>query len=171
MKFRISVFATFCLSLLCIASAEDYEGLAGKGYRWVTVNGPYACTTEQKVRRITNNRTDATELQMVEDIEAYYLIPGTIVRVVQSDPATGMSEIQLGGITRVLWTYTKFLGARPMQDTYGVIETPKNCDKSQSHGATGEPAKSRMQPPARGFTRANLDSIIDGTLPSQRTNR
>jgi hypothetical protein len=73
MKFRISVFATFCLSLLCIASAEDYEGPAGKGYRWVTVNGPYACTTEQEVRRITNNRTDATELQMVEDIEAYYL--------------------------------------------------------------------------------------------------
>jgi hypothetical protein len=45
-----------------------------------------------------------------------------------------------------------------------------HCDKSQSHGATGEPAKSRMQPPARGFTRANLDGIIDGTLPSQRTN-
>ena len=63
---------------------------------------------------------------MVEDIEAYYLIPGTIVRVAQSDPATGMSEIQLGGITRLLWTYTNFLTTRPMQDTYGVIETPEN---------------------------------------------
>jgi hypothetical protein len=126
MKFRISVFTTLCSGLICIASADDYEGLAGKGYRWVTVNGPYACTTEQEVKRITNNRTDATELQMVEDIQAYYLIPGTIVRVVQSDPATGMSEIQLRGITRLLWTYTKFLRTRPLQDTYGVVETPEN---------------------------------------------
>jgi hypothetical protein len=63
---------------------------------------------------------------MVEDIQLYYLIPGTIVRVVQSDLATGMSEIRLGGITRLLWTYTKFLSTRPMQDTYGVIEKPEN---------------------------------------------
>jgi hypothetical protein len=75
MKVRISVFATLCFGLTCIASADDYEGLAGKGYRWVTVNGPYACTTEQEVQRITNNRTDAKELQMVEDIQVYYLIP------------------------------------------------------------------------------------------------
>ena len=25
-----------------------------------------------------------------------------------------------------LWTYTKFLTARPLHDTYGVIETPDN---------------------------------------------
>jgi hypothetical protein len=126
MKFRILVSATLCFGLTCTASADDYEGLAAKGYRWVTVNGSYACTTEQEVQRITNNRTDATELQMVEGIQAYYLISGTIVRVVQSDPATGMSEIQLAGISRLLWTYTKFLGTRPMQDTYEVIETPEN---------------------------------------------
>jgi hypothetical protein len=35
-----------------------------------------------------------------------------------------MSEILLAGITRPLWTYTKFLTARPIQDIYGVIETP-----------------------------------------------
>jgi hypothetical protein len=101
MKFRILVFATIGFGLTCTAFAVDYKDLAAKGYRWVTVNGPYACTTEQAVQRITGHRTDATELQMVEDIEAYYLIPGTIVRVVQNDPATGMSEIQLGGIYQV----------------------------------------------------------------------
>ena len=63
---------------------------------------------------------------MVEDIETYYLIPGTIVRLVRNDPATGMSEIQLGGITRSLWTYSKFLSARPIPDTYEVIETPES---------------------------------------------
>jgi hypothetical protein len=35
-----------------------------------------------------------------------------------------MSEILLGGITRSLWTYNKFLTARPIRDIYGIIETP-----------------------------------------------
>jgi hypothetical protein len=35
-----------------------------------------------------------------------------------------MSEILLGGITRPLWTYTKYLTARPIRDTYGIVETP-----------------------------------------------
>jgi hypothetical protein len=38
-----------------------------------------------------------------------------------------MSEILLAGILTPLWTYTKFLGARPVRDTYGVIETPDNA--------------------------------------------
>jgi hypothetical protein len=126
MKFKILVFATIGFGLTCTAFAVDYKDLAAKGYRWVAVNGPYACTTEQEVRRITGHRTDATELQMVEDIQAYYLIPGTIVRLVQNDPVTGMPEIQLGGITRFLWTYTKFLSTRPIPDTYEVVETPEN---------------------------------------------
>ena len=132
MKFRILVFATIGFGLTCPAFAVDYKDLAARGYRWVAVNGPYACTTEQAVQRITSHRTDATELEMVEDIEAYYLIPGTIVRVVQNDPATGMSEIQLGGITRSLWTYTKFLSTRPIPDTYEAIETPENSGLAPS---------------------------------------
>jgi hypothetical protein len=126
MRFNNLVFAVLCFGLTYTALADEYEGLAAKGYRWVAVNGPYACTTEQAVQTITSHHTDATELQMVEDIQAYYLIPGTIVRLVQNDPATGMSEIQLGGITRSLWTYTKFLSTRPIPDTYEVIETPEN---------------------------------------------
>ena len=126
MRFNNLVFAVLCFGLTYTAPADEYEGLAAKGYRWVAVNGPYACTTEQAVQTITSHHTDATELQMVEDIQAYYLIPGTIVRLVQNDPATDMSEIQLGGITRSLWTYTKFLSTRPIPDTYEVIETPEN---------------------------------------------
>jgi hypothetical protein len=134
MKLRILGFAAFTLGLMGSAFAADYKELIAEGYRWVTVDGPYACTTEQEVQRITSHRTDATELQMVEDLQAYYLIPGTLVQVVRNDPPTGMSEIQLGGITIPLWTYTKFLSARPMEDTYGVIETPANSGLIPSRG-------------------------------------
>jgi hypothetical protein len=32
--------------------------------------------------------------------------------------------MRLGSINRSLWTYTRFLSKQPVQDTYGVIETP-----------------------------------------------
>jgi hypothetical protein len=64
---------------------------------------------------------------MVENLQAYYLIPGTLARVIRDDHANGMSEFLLAGITTPLWTYTRFLSARPIQDTYGVIETPDNA--------------------------------------------
>ena len=126
MKLAISIMTAVSLGLTCTALADNYGTLAAKEYRWVTVHGPYASTTEQGVRRITAHRTDATELQMVEDGQAYYLIPGTIVRVVKEDPANGMSQMQLGGLTTSLWTYTRFLSKHPIQDTYGIIETPEN---------------------------------------------
>jgi hypothetical protein len=63
---------------------------------------------------------------MVENLQAYYLIPGTLAWVIQDDQANGMSEILLAGITRPLWTYTRFLSARPIHDTYGAVETPDN---------------------------------------------
>jgi hypothetical protein len=97
-----------------------------QGYRWITVDGPFAGDSEQDVQRITAHRTDAVELQMIENLQAHYLIPGTLVQVVQDDAATGMSQIRLGGITRDLWTYTKFLSKRPIEDPYGVIENPEN---------------------------------------------
>ena len=61
---------------------------------------------------------------MVEEGRAYYLIPGTLVRGTRDDQANGMSEILLEGITRPLWTYNKFLTARPIRDIYGIVETP-----------------------------------------------
>jgi hypothetical protein len=100
------------------------KDLVAKGYRWVTVDGPYACATEEDVRKITSSRTDLVELQMVEEGGAYYLIPGMLVRVTRDDQANGMSEILLGGITKPLWTYNRFLTARPIRDIYGIVETP-----------------------------------------------
>jgi hypothetical protein len=135
MKMGILVVSVMCLGLTCITSADDLprlgyapgipvKDLVAKGYRWVAVNGPYACVTEQDVRQITSDHTDLRELQMVENLQAYYLVPGTLVRVIGDDHANGMSEILMAGITRWLWTYTRFLTARPIHDTYGVVETP-----------------------------------------------
>jgi hypothetical protein len=135
MKIGMLALSVIGLSLIGTALADDLprigylpgipvKDLVEKGYRWVTVNGPYACATEQEVRQITNDRTDLTELHLLEDGGAYYLIPGTLVRVIRDDQASGMSKILLGGITTPLWTYTKFLTARPFRDIYGIVETP-----------------------------------------------
>jgi hypothetical protein len=126
MKFRLLVFSVIAFGLTSAAWTEDFKALAAKGYRWVTVNGPFACATEQDVRHITSDPTDSTELNMVEDGGAYYLIPGTLVQVVQDDQVSGMSQILIGGIVKPLWTYTGFLTANPIQDTYGIVETPEN---------------------------------------------
>jgi hypothetical protein len=126
MKLRMLLFTAVSFGLTDAALAINYANLATKGYRWVTVNGPYACTTEQEVQQITSHRTDATETQMSRNLQAYYLIPGAIVQLLKDDPVTKMSEIQLAGITQPLWTYTRFLSAHPMVDIYGEIETPKN---------------------------------------------
>jgi hypothetical protein len=126
MKLRILVFTAISFGLTCAALADNYSDLVAQGYRWITVDGPYACDSQQDVQRITSHRTDAVELQMIENLQAYYLIPGTLVQVVQNDVAMGMSQIRLGGITRDLWTYTKFLSKRPIEDPYGIIENPEN---------------------------------------------
>jgi hypothetical protein len=127
MKLLISCITAVSLGLICtVLGGDNYSALAAQGYRWVAVNGPYACNTEQDVERITAHHTDATELQVVQNIQCYYLIPGTIVQVIKEDPTRGMSEMRLGSITRSLWTYSRFLSKRPIKDTYGVIETPGN---------------------------------------------
>jgi hypothetical protein len=61
----------------------------------------------------------------VENVHCHYLIPGTVVQVIKEDPAKGMSQIWVGGITTPLWTYTRFLSKHPVRDTYGNIEMPE----------------------------------------------
>jgi hypothetical protein len=126
MKLLFSFMTALSLGLTgTVLGGDNYSVLAAQGYRWVTIDGPYACITEQDAKRIAAHHTDAIELQVVENIECYYLIPGAIVQVIKEDPAHGISEIRLGSITRSLWTYSRFLSRRPVKDTYGVIETPE----------------------------------------------
>jgi hypothetical protein len=101
--------------------AADYGDLVNQGYRWVAVNGPYAYPAKEDAqKRNTGRKSESEQL----DGRAYYLIPGMVVLVVESDSSTGLSRIRAGGITADLWTATKNLSTKPIRDTLGVIETP-----------------------------------------------
>ncbi len=122
MKSPILFVIAISLGLTFAGYAGEYRDLAAQGFRWVLVDGPYACTTQQYLEQITARRTDAAELRVIEEGQCYYLIPGTIVQVLQEDPRRHMSLIRIGSVNRSLWTYTRFVSERPVQDTYGMIE-------------------------------------------------
>ena len=107
------------------ARGDRYSDLVAKGYRWAIADGLYACVSKDDVRRMVNNPGDEVGLKMVEEVRAYFLIPGTIVQVTEDDPSSGLSQIRMAGITVDLWTLTRFLSKHAVKDTYGVIETPE----------------------------------------------
>jgi hypothetical protein len=126
MKVRILfAMASAAMTLTSTALADKYDELTAKGFRWATANGPYACVDKGDVQRMANNPGDTVELNMIEQVKAYFLTPGTIVQVTEEDSHSGTSKIRLAGITVDLWTLTKFLTKHPIKDTYGVIETPE----------------------------------------------
>ena len=128
--------ASAAVVLTSVGLASSYDELAAKGYRWVTVDGPYGCPSKDDLRQITKNRTDEIELRMVEQLRAYYLIPGGIVRLVQQDAASGMSQIHSAEIVTDLWTLSIFLSKRPVKNTYGEIETPETSGLIRTETAT-----------------------------------
>jgi hypothetical protein len=130
MNAKTVLFGIIVFGLASTALSINDARLAADEYRWIIVDGPYACPSKEDLRQITQHHTDETELQMVGELRAYYLISGTIVKLVQEDSSSGMSQIRLGGITRDLWTCTRFLSKRPMTDPYGSIETPETSGLS-----------------------------------------
>jgi len=118
------VLAAAAVGLGSTASADPYKDSVAQGYRWVAVDGPYACPSKADLQEITSHRTDLLEVKMVSDLRAYYLIRGVIVQVVQEDAASGMSEVHLPGGFKTFWTFKRFLSRSPIKDTFGVVETP-----------------------------------------------
>jgi hypothetical protein len=161
MKLAILIVTAISLGLSCTAPADNYDTLAAKGYRWVAIHGPYASTTEQGVQRITHYRGGLTESPILEDAQAFYLIPGRIVRILKEDRTTGMSQVQMGGFTTFLWTYSRFLSKRPIRDVYGVVETPENSALVPNPRAAITPNRDG-QPPA-----ATQESGEDGSAVSR----
>ena len=47
------------------------------------------------------------------------------MKVVQEDPTSGLSLIRIAGVPKDLWTATRFLSKRPIENAFGVIETPE----------------------------------------------
>ena len=139
--------------------ARGYKDLVAEGYRWVAIDGPHACPTKKDLREITRDPSDINKLHMVEQLRAYFLIPGALVKVMQEDRSTGMAQIHAAGITINLWTYNKFLSRRPIKDAYAVIETPEtsglipadtSAEMGAVQGATETPTPS-VHTAARGF--------------------
>jgi hypothetical protein len=112
------------LGLTPAALADKYDDLAAKGYRWVTVDGPYGFRSRDDVHQIVKDRGEGNEVKSIEQLRTYYLLPGTIVQLIQKDAASGTSQIQLKRVSRPLWTLSKFLGVRPITDLDGKIEIP-----------------------------------------------
>src|SRR6266436_6406409 len=83
------VLAAIVFGMASVALSIDDTTL-GNEYRWIVVDGPYACASKEDLRQITKHHTDETELQMVDELRAYYLIAGTIVQLVQEDSSSGM---------------------------------------------------------------------------------
>ena len=109
--------------------AANYEELVKEGYRWAAVDGPFACPAQGDLQELVKKAgDDELRLQMVEQLRAYYLVRGTIVKVVKEDPASGLAEIQIAGIIPKLWTRLRFLSTRPIPDVEGAIETPDAAD-------------------------------------------
>jgi hypothetical protein len=157
MKVKIAVLGAIALGLVSTGLAGTDKGRTGKEYRWIIVDGPYACLSKEDLRQITEHNTGETELQMVDQLRAYYLISGLIVKLVQEDSASGMSQIHLAGITKDLWTFTRFLSRRPIKDPYGVVETPETSGlNSAEPDATPEPSVS-PQPTASPELRATSE--------------
>jgi hypothetical protein len=140
-KLLLSFITAISINFAGSALATDHDALAAQGYRWVIANGPYACPKKEDVERIVAHHTDATELDVVQNVACYYLIPGTIAKVITEDPARGISQIQLGNIAVPLWTYSRFLSKSPIPDSYGIIETPETADPA--------PAKDSASPSNR----------------------
>jgi len=147
------------VGMASIALASNYNDLVAEGYRWVAFDGPFACPTKEDLREITANPSDINELHMAEQLRAYFLIQGALVKVIKEDGNTGMAQIRAGGITIDLWTYNKFLSRRPIKDAYAHIETPETSGLIPAHtsaelggvqGTTGTPTPS-MHTAARGF--------------------
>jgi hypothetical protein len=121
----ILAVAAAAITLTSNALGDKYSDLVAQGFRWAIADGLYACVSKDDVSRMVNNPSDEVRLKMVEEVKAYFLIPGTIVQVMEEDPGSGLSKIRMAGITVDLWTLTRFLSKHAVRDTYGVIETPE----------------------------------------------
>ena len=157
----ILAVAAAAITLTSSALGDKYSDLVAEGYRWVIADGLYACVSKDDVRRMVNNPGDEVGLKMVEEVRAYFLIPGTIVQVTEDDPSSGLSQIRMAGITVDLWTLTRFLSKHAVRDTYGVIETPETSGLIPTATSVIDP----------GLMTGPDSNLVPGMSPTHRTNQ
>ena len=145
---RTIVCTTFACLLILNGFAGKYDDLLSRGYRWVTVDGPYACVSVDDLQKITRNAGDELQLKMVEELKAYYLIRGTLVQVIKEDKAAGVSQVHIDGITTPLWTRNAFLSRQPIKSINGQIETPGTSASSDVLGENPAPGETPTPSPS-----------------------
>jgi hypothetical protein len=159
MLMKLSIAALVIGMQTTALSSNYYEDLVAEGYRWAKVDGPYASPTKEDLREITSNPSGINKLHMIEQIRAYFLIQGALVKVIEEDRSAGMAHIRMAGINSDLWTFSKFLSKRPIKDTYAGIETPEtsgltpadtSVESGVLEGVRGT-AGSPQQPGRKGF--------------------
>ena len=108
----VSIVAAATAVLTSTGLAANYKELVKEGYRWAAADGPFACPAKGDVQEIIKHSGDGVRMRMVEQLRAYFLIRGTIVKVVKEEPASGLAEIEIAGIIPKLWTPSRFLSTR-----------------------------------------------------------
>jgi hypothetical protein len=102
---KLTNLAAAVLAIISLASTSLATALTdwvAKGYRWSVVSGPYAYITKENAK---NEGSRFAKKSVNETIgRAYYLRPGKVVLVVETDAASGLSKIRMGGIASDLWT-------------------------------------------------------------------
>jgi hypothetical protein len=146
------------------ALADKYDELVAKGYRWVTIDGPFACRSKDDLQRLLTNQSDENRLRMVSQGGVYYLIRGVIVQVVQEDKASGTSQVHWDGIVANLWTPSKYLSKHPITNVLGTISVPgqpigvnipgvnSQLDVTATPGQTATPTHGEAAEPAASPT-------------------
>ncbi|MGA8658347.1 MAG: hypothetical protein WB586_19575 [Chthoniobacterales bacterium] len=118
---KLLILSSAVLAMVGFAStslAADYGDWVAKGYRWSVVHGRVAYVTKEEARSAGNkSKSDSIG-------HGYYLRPGKLVLVVETDAASGLSRIRMNGAASPLWTATKNLSTRPVKNARGVIESP-----------------------------------------------
>ena len=146
----ILLAAAVAVGLALPGLGANYDDLIRQGYRWVTVDGPLACVSKDDLRQMVQKPSDELRLKMVEEVRAYYLIRGSVVRVVTQETSSGLSQINIPGITQNLWTLTKFLTKQPVKDIIGRIETPNTLvGPTAAPTASSAPAESPTPTPGQ----------------------
>jgi hypothetical protein len=137
---NLSLAVAAIVGLASTSLATDDADWAAKGYRWSIVSGPYAYLAKEDAK----NERSRTRHKPVSEVigRAYYLRPGKVVFVVETDAASGLSKIRMGGVASDLWTPTKDLSARPVRNLAGAIETPDMAGILPILGAAPSPSSS-----------------------------
>jgi hypothetical protein len=145
---KLPILSSAVVAMVGLAStslATDYADWVAKGYRWSVVHGRYAYVTKEEARNQGSRAGSKSKSDLIG--HGYYLRPGKLVLVVETDAASGLSKIRMSGVAPDLWTATKNLSTRPVKNARGVIENPDNTGIRPISSATPSPG-SRAGPTA-----------------------